>query len=193
MRVLCAVMGPGRSPGRAFSSKYERAKQRNVATVTLALLAVTLAIASIAPVSAQEALPLPRFVSLKASEVNLRAGPGESYPVEWVYTRKGLPVEIIAEYDQWRKVRDSEGTVGWVHQVMLSGLRTVLVGGATVRTAFGEPSADARAVFRAEPGVQGSFLYCEPGWCRIEVSGTKGWLPMADLWGVYPEDGTGGG
>lgn len=188
MRVLFAVMVPGRSPGRAMSSKYEGGKQRNVAAVTIF---AALLIASGAVASAEEALPLPRFVSLKADEVNMRAGPGESYPVEWVYTRKGLPVEIIKEYDQWREVRDVDGTKGWVHRVMLSGLRTVQVTGAVQRTGYDKPSVDGRPVFRAEPGVQGTLIGCEPGWCRVEISGVKGWMAMDDLWGVYPEDGAG--
>ena len=192
MRVLFAVMVPGRSPGRALSSKYEGAKQRNVAAVTM-LAALLIAPAALPGAArAQENLPLPRFVSLKADEVNMRAGPGESYPVEWVYTRKGLPVEIIKEYDQWREVRDVDGTKGWVHRVMLSGLRTVQVTGTNQRTAYDKPSADGRPVFRADPGVQGTLIGCEPGWCRIEVSGVKGWMAMGDLWGVYPEDGAGG-
>lgn len=134
-------------------------------------------------------LPLPRFASLKADEVNMRAGPGQSYPVEWVFTRKGLPIEIVAEYDQWRKIQDIEGTVGWVHRVMLSGQRTVVVAGADLVTAYDDPADDAMAIFRAEPGVQGSLLSCEGDWCRIDVNGAKGWMPMASLWGVYSSDG----
>ena len=192
MRVLFAVMEPGRSPGRAMSSKYEGAKQRNVAAMTLFAAFAVAVLAILPPASAQEVLPLPRFVSLKANEVNMRAGPGESYPVEWVYTRKGLPVEIVKEYDQWREVRDVDGTKGWVHRVMLSGQRTVQVTGATPRTGYDKPSVDGRPVFRAAPGVQGLWLGCEPGWCRVEISGVKGWMAMDDLWGVYPEDGAGG-
>ena len=192
MRVLFAVMDPGRSPGRAMSSKYEGAKQRNVAAVTFSIALIMTVSGACVTASAQEALPLPRFVSLKADEVNMRAGPGESYPVEWVYTRKGLPVEIIKEYDQWREVRDVEGTRGWVHRVMLSGLRTVQVTGAVERTGYDRPSVDGRAVFRAHPGVQGTLIGCQSGWCRIDISGVKGWMAMGDLWGVYPEDGAGG-
>ena len=191
MRVLFAVMGPGRYPGRAMSSKYEGAKQRNVAAVTMLASFLLAASLPLAAARAQEALPLPRFVSLKADEVNMRAGPGESYPVEWVYTRKGLPVEIVKEYDQWREVRDVDGTKGWVHRVMLSGMRTIQVTGATERTGYDKPSVDGRPVFRAQPGVQGTLLGCEPGWCRVEISGVRGWMAMADLWGVYPEDGAG--
>ncbi len=139
-----------------------------------------------------EALPLPRFVSLKADEVYMRAGPGKTYPINWVYTRKDLPVEIIKEYDQWRYVRDIDGTEGWIHRTLLSGIRSVIVSGKIVRTAYGGPSRDDAPVFRAEPGIQGNLITCDGIWCRIEVEGLKGWMPMSELFGVYPEDGADG-
>ena len=174
--------GAGRSGVRAFFSKYVYGGQRNLSAVLLVFVAgsVTAALA--------DDLPLPRFVSLKADEVNLRAGPGQSYPVEWVFTRKGLPVEIVAEYDQWRKIQDIDGTIGWVHRVMLSGQRSVLIAGLDVVTAHDEPGEANLPVFQAEPGVQGTLLRCESDWCRIDVAGRKGWLPMASLWGVYSSD-----
>jgi len=170
---------------RAFFSKYVNGGQRNLSAAALVFVVglVTTALA--------QDLPLPRFASLKADEVNMRAGPGQSYPVEWVFTRKGLPVEIVAEYDQWRKIQDVDGTVGWVHRVMLSGQRTVLVAGVDVVTAHDEPGEASLPVFQAEPGVQGVLLRCEDDWCRIDVNGTKGWLPMNALWGVYPSDNAG--
>jgi len=167
---------------RAFFSKYVYGGQRNLSAV-LVVLAGVFVTAALA-----EDLPLPRFASLKSDEVNLRAGPGQSYPVEWVFTRKGLPVEIVAEYDQWRKIAAVDGTIGWVHRVMLSGQRTVLVGGVDVVTARDESSDASMPVFQAEPGVQGALLRCEDDWCRIDVAGKKGWLPIASLWGVYPSD-----
>jgi SH3-like domain-containing protein len=171
-----------RDGARAFFSKYVNGKQRNLSAALLVFVTgfVTAALA--------EDLPLPRFASLKADEVNLRAGPGQTYPVEWVFTRKGLPVEIVAEYDQWRKIQDIDGTVGWVHRVMLSGQRTVMVSGLDVVTAHDDASESSPPVFRAEPGVQGQLLSCEDDWCRFNVNGTRGWLPMASLWGVYPSD-----
>jgi SH3-like domain-containing protein len=72
---------------------------------------------------------LPRFVSLRASEVNLRTGPGIRYPIEWVFKRRDLPVEVVDEFESWRRIRDWEGTLGWVHQSMLRGRRTALVTG----------------------------------------------------------------
>ncbi|MHC8507951.1 MAG: SH3 domain-containing protein [Rhodospirillales bacterium] len=131
-------------------------------------------------------LPVPRYVSLRADEVNMRTGPGVQYPVEWVYKRVGLPVEVIAEFETWRKIRDWEGAQGWVHQSMLSGRRTFIVT-SQQRTVRREPSAAAAAAAVAEPGVIGAFKECEPikDWCEVEVGGHSGWLRRADVWGVY--------
>jgi SH3-like domain-containing protein len=192
MRFLSASLGHCGFSGRALLSKYEPAKQRNAALL-FAILFFSGAFFAFPPAQAQdEALPLPRFVSLKADEVYMRAGPGKTYPINWVYTRKGLPVEIIKEYDQWRYVRDIDGTEGWIHRTLLSGTRTVIISEPLVRTAYSGPSRDDAAVFRAEPGVQGNLIDCDGDWCRIEVEGIKGWLPMSELFGVYPEDGQDG-
>lgn len=134
-------------------------------------------------------LPLPRFVSLRAQEVNMRAGPGVQYPVEWVYKRRYLPMEIIAEYQTWRKVRDWRGTQGWIHQSMLGGRRSVIITGA-IRTLRAEPDAKSRAIARMEPGVIGKLEKCpaEGGWCRVEVEGRRGWLRRVDFWGVQSSE-----
>ncbi len=134
-------------------------------------------------------LPLPRFVSIRSGEVNLRTGPGVQYPVDWVYRRPDLPVEIVAEFGTWRKIRDWQGTQGWVHQGMLAGQRTLIVTGKarTIRT---KPELDAQAVAQIEPGVIGRLQECPNGtvWCRIYVKGFNGWLPRDDFWGVYPDE-----
>ena len=137
--------------------------------------------------AAEHGAPLPRFAALRSSEVNLRAGPGSQYPVEWVFLRRSLPIEITAEYGNWRKVRDVDGSEGWVHKSLLTGRRSVLVTGA-VRTLRRTPAAAAAAVARAEPGVVGHLLLCGGGWCRIEIDGHKGWLPQTDFWGAYPDE-----
>jgi SH3-like domain-containing protein len=152
--------------------------------VRAAIAALALAAASLA-VGAEEKTP--RFASLRADLVNLRTGPGERYPIEWVYQRKGLPVEVTAEYDVWRKVRDSDGTEGWVHQRMLAAARNVVVKGA-LRTLRADPGPDAAAVARAEPGVIAHLLECRGAWCRLEAQGVKGWLQRADVWGVLPNE-----
>lgn len=139
---------------------------------------------------AQEPLPLPRFVSVRAKTAHLRTGPGVRYPVEWVYVRPRMPIEITAEFEHWRKVRDWEGTEGWIHRNLLSGRRTVLVLGkaGTSRTLRRDPNAGAEIVARAEPGVIAEVLECETRWCRVEARGRKGWIDRAAVWGVYPHE-----
>ncbi len=130
-------------------------------------------------------LPLPRFISLRAGEVNLRTGPGVQYPVKWVYRKSGLPLEVIAEYKTWRKVRDWEGDQGWIHQAMLSATRTIIVTG-TMRTLVAKDDPQSRPVARLSANVTGLLLECPQGaaFCRIEVEGFEGWLPRTDFWGV---------
>ncbi|MBC8339811.1 MAG: hypothetical protein ISR51_06845 [Rhodospirillales bacterium] len=130
-------------------------------------------------------LPLPRFVSLRAGEVNLRTGPGVQYPVDWVYLRQHLPVEIIAEYGTWRKIRDWQGTQGWVHQSMVSGARTFIVIGET-RTLRRKPDSKSGAIAKIEAGAIGKLLSCPDldGWCRIEAGNRKGFLRRVEFWGV---------
>lgn len=131
-------------------------------------------------------LPLPRFVSLRSDQVNMRSGPGVRYPVDWVYLRRNLPVEVIAEFDTWRKIRDPDGAEGWVHQSMLAGRRTVIVRTprAPLRRTADEQGTPAALV---EEGVIGRLVQCPTGsaFCRIEVSGYQGWLKREDFWGVY--------
>ena len=130
-------------------------------------------------------LPVPRFVSLGADEVHLRFGPGREYPIRWVLARKGLPVEIIAEFDTWRKVKLPDGDEGWIHSSLLSSRRTVMIKDQ-IAALHRTPSDDARVVLRAEPGVVGELLDCDQDWCRIDIQGRRGWLRRAALWGVLP-------
>jgi SH3-like domain-containing protein len=135
----------------------------------------------------QTGLPLPRFVSLRAAKVNLRTGPGIRYPIDWVYQRRGLPVEVIGEFDTWRRIRDHEGTVGWVHQSMLRGTRTVLLRDR-LRVLRQDPEDGAPAVARLEPGVIGELDRCAGAWCQIEVEGLKGWIRRGEIYGLGPEE-----
>jgi SH3-like domain-containing protein len=132
-------------------------------------------------------LPLPRFASLRADEVNLRAGPGVRYPIEWVYRRQGMPVEIVDEFDNWRKIRDWEGTQGWVHQSMLSGRRTVRVAGQKTGLRR-EADEGAPLVAWLEDGVVAELKRCEGGWCEVEVQGYEGWLKRSDFYGTLPRE-----
>lgn len=130
------------------------------------------------------AQPLPRFVSISAPVANLRAGPGKQYPILWVYTRTSYPLEVIAEYEQWRQVRDIDGTEGWMHRILLSGKRTALVTGG-VRPLYKTPSTEAELIARAEAGVVGEILECTPLWCRLEVDGETGWIETRYIWGTF--------
>lgn len=134
-------------------------------------------------------LPVPRFVSLRSEEVNLRAGPGDRYPIEWVYQRRDLPVEIVAEFNHWRKIRDWQGTEGWVHQSLLSGRRMLLVTGKG-RLLRAEPQDDSAALAVVEPGVVARLLKCPraSAFCRVEAGGHQGWLKRDEFWGVYPAE-----
>lgn len=130
-------------------------------------------------------LPLPRFVSLAVDRVNVRFGPGKQYPINWVFARKGMPVEIIEEFDTWRKIRDYEGEEGWIHSSLLSSKRMVMITG-DVRDLRRTPGPEARVVLRAEPGVIGQLFDCEENWCRIEIDGRRGWLQRSEFWGTRP-------
>jgi SH3-like domain-containing protein len=149
--------------------------------------AVLLVAVALSAVAAEKGLPVPRFVTLRSDAVNVRTGPGERYPIEWVFTRKGMPVEILAEFDIWRKVRDWQGTEGWVHQRMVTGTRTVMVQGE-MRNLRRDPEPTAPVVASAEPGVVARLLECRGAWCRIEAQGVRGWLQRGEMWGVYPDE-----
>ena len=153
-----------------------------------AVLALTAARAD-AVAAETTGLPLPRFVSLRADEVNLRTGPGVQYPIDWVYRRRHLPVEIIAEYNTWRKIRDWQGTEGWVHQSMMSNERTVVVTGK-LRTLRHKSDTTGRPVAQAETGVIARLLECPDAstWCRVEVDGFEGWFRRVEFWGVYGDE-----
>jgi SH3-like domain-containing protein len=131
--------------------------------------------------------PLPRFVSMRSAEVNVRTGPGTRYPVSVIYHRRDLPVEITAEYENWRKIRDVEGAEGWAHMSLLSGRRTAIITGE-VRTLYDRPSADAVALLRAEPGVVGRVMACERNWCEMDIANTRAWIRRDEIWGVYPDE-----
>jgi SH3-like domain-containing protein len=132
-------------------------------------------------------LLLPRFVALAEAEANVRTGPGRQYPIRFVLARRELPVKIVDEFDTWRKIEDHEGEAGWVHSSLLSSKRNVLVVGR-IQEMHRTPDAAARIILRAEPGVLGSLLGCERGWCQIEIAKRRGWMQADAIWGVLPEE-----
>lgn len=139
-----------------------------------------------APVAGPKSgLPLPRFVSLGSNEVNMRVGPGLKYPITWVLTREGLPVEIVREFDAWREIRTKDGDQGWVHQSLLTGNRTAIVD-RYIRRIHDSPSKDSRPLAEIEPGVVVEVKACEAEWCETEILNYDGWIEKDGLWGVYP-------
>jgi len=129
----------------------------------------------------------PRFAVLHADKVNLRAGPGDRYPIEWIFVRRDWPVEILGQLDHWRHIRDWQGTEGWVHEKMIAARREVVVTGQ-IRAIRQAPDLAAPLVARAEPGVVAQLLECRTGWCRIGAGDINGWIARTDIWGVDPNE-----
>ena len=132
-------------------------------------------------------LPIPRFVSLKAEEGNVRRGPSLTHRIDWVFKRKGMPLEITAEYGHWRRVRDIDGAAGWVHYSLLSGVRTVIVERDMMPLAM-RPEPDTPMIAQLELGVVARLGECGPSWCRLNAAGYKGWARKEDIWGVKAEE-----
>ena len=128
-------------------------------------------------------LPLPRFVSLRANEANVRRGPSLSHRIDWVFKRRDMPLQVIAEYGHWRRVIDRDGQGGWVHYRMLSGARTVVI--ENDQTALrSRPEDNALENAMLDPGVVARLEECTPDWCELTAGGYRGWVPKSALWGV---------
>jgi SH3-like domain-containing protein len=134
-------------------------------------------------------LPLPRFAALRSDEVNLRAGPGTRYPIDWVYKRRDLPVEILREFEVWRLVQDPDGIKGWVHQATLTGRRSFIVIGGDA-TLHRDPKDTAGAVAILKPGVIGHLRSCQAGsaWCQVQTGDYRGYLKRSQFWGTLPDE-----
>ena len=142
-------------------------------------------------VATASGLPVPRYVSLKSDHVNVRAGPTKDQDVTWIYTRSGLPVEITAEFENWRRVRDSEGAEGWVYHSLLSGRRTAVV---TMKKKddlapiYDSADANSAVAAKLQAGVVVTVKRCNNGWCRVAGNGFDGWIEQQRLWGVYADE-----
>ena len=161
--------------------------------MVLALCAAVPQISAVAQPAAGTAsgLPVPRFVSLKTDKVVVRGGPNKNHDVKWLYQRAGLPVEITAEFETWRRIRDSDGTEGWVYHSLLSGRRTGVVTAKAkddLVPVYDSADLKGRVVAQLERGVQGSVKRCNAGWCKISGQGFDGWIQQDRLWGVYPDE-----
>jgi SH3-like domain-containing protein len=129
-------------------------------------------------------LPLPRFVMTKSNEVNARTGPGVRYPTDWIFIKKGEPLEVVAEFDQWRYVRDIKGDVGWIHSSVLSGKRAVVITGEKIQNLQRSADIDSRVVAKLTPGLRCQLNKCKDGWCKLKCEGYVGWIKREYLWGI---------
>jgi len=130
-------------------------------------------------------LPLPRFVSLRGDQVFARTGPGTRYPIKWEYQRKNLPVEIIQEFDTWRKIRDIDSEEAWVHQSLLSGKRFAIYNGEDGAPLYRKPNDTSRMVAKIEKSAILKIEECDNDWCEVSSSSHSGWISINSFWGVY--------
>lgn len=132
-------------------------------------------------------LPMPRYVSLKAHEGNVRRGPSLTHRIDWVFKRRNMPLQITGEHGHWRRVMDRDGAGGWVHYALLSGVRTVIVE-KDMLTLHNRPDAGAPTVAALELGVVARLGDCDPDWCQVSAGGYRGWARKENLWGVAPDE-----
>ena len=178
------------------SSRISRIVAPNwcLALATAATLIASFAAAKAAGETAagsSSGLPIPRFVSLKPDKVNVRGGPTRDHDVTFVYTRAGLPVEITAESDNWRRIRDWEGSEGWVYHSLLSGRRTAVVtpkDKTALVPLYDQADKTGAVVAQLQAGVLATVKRCTGTWCRIVGHGYDGWVVQEQLWGVYPNE-----
>lgn len=202
-RTTCKVMFVSTRPYRRKSIPFflRLPNVMDMGRILLCLFAMVFTI----PANAQSAdnpsgLPLPRFATTRSDPINVRVGPGTRYDVVWVYVKSGQPVEIIQEFDTWRKIRDVEGEEGWIHQNLLSGRRAGLVTPwlSDAQTAIRDRRAeDANVRAWLSAGVRVQITSCENSWCAVRAifspEGARkktysGYVLQADLWGVYPDE-----
>lgn len=166
----------------------------------LVLLALLLVPTAYAQANNPSGLPLPRFVTTRSEPINVRVGPGERYDIVWTYVKSGIPVEITAEFDTWRKIRDMDGEEGWIHQNLLVGTRagyvTPIMANAQVPL-LSNRSDDSSVRAQLGPGLKVTIKECDGSWCEVSASGQapnqrnttySGYLHQDELWGVYPEE-----
>lgn len=149
--------------------------------------AITLAITAPAAAEAADRKP-PYWASINAGQAYMRTGPAKTYPIMYLYKRAGLPIRVVGTYPGWRKVREPDGTTGWMQVSLLQDTRTAIVSAGPVRAMRRSPADNAKVSFQVQPGVVGLLSRCMGGWCRIDVNGRAGYIRTSEIWGVDPQE-----
>lgn len=185
--IAAGLFGFGERGGR--QGRRDKADSRLVqrclcvaALLLAAAPALALAQPAVGPVTGYA---LPRFVSVRVDQANLRTGPDRYFPIRTVLTRRGMPVKVTDEFKLWRKVALHDGMEGWLHQSLVTGRRTFLIFGGAVDM-LKEPKADAAVVAHLEAGALANLTECRGDWCALSVAGLEGWVPRAAGWGALP-------
>lgn len=164
---------------------------KTIFTTLIALVAfMNAALAQTAPEESESGLALPRFVSLQYGHINARSGPGERYPIEWVYMQKNAPIEIIAEFEDWRKIKDWQRSEAWVHKNGLTGKRFVKIVSPGENNIYAKDDYKAKVIAKVEDEVVGEVKKCpvNSSFCLIKFGNIDGWLPRQHLYGIYPDE-----
>lgn len=162
---------------------------RKILTRLLATILFTLFLTTSPAFASRTITEVNYFASLRAAETNVRAGPGQNYPIKFTFKLRGLPVRVINEYDNWNEIEDYEGQTGWVTQSLLTKKRTLLVQtGKSFINMHSKNSEKSRIIFRLENNVVGDYLKCVEDWCGIKVNNKKGWVPRSDVYGADEEE-----
>lgn len=178
-RLAAGAAGAVAFSGRGWAADAPASASTTAAAAQAAAPAVTRG-----PVTG---LPLPRYVSLKSKEGNVRRGPGLSNRIDWVFVREGMPLRITAEFDHWRRVEDHDGLGGWIHYTLLSGIRTVLF--TQKMTDWRDaPETGARLDAKSQEGVIARLYEARKKWIRVGAEGSEGWVEKTAVWGVDPDE-----
>lgn len=147
-------------------------------------IALTVLALSIGGVATAQDAELPYWASIDTSEAYLRRGPGEQFPIMWVYTREDLPVRVVRLMQGWRYIEEPDGTMGWMSASLLSRQRTAIVVGEDLLPMRAAPGEGSALRWNLEPGVVGLLGECAQGWCEFDVDGHAGWVEQSHLWGA---------
>jgi SH3-like domain-containing protein len=154
----------------------------------LALFALAAGLLAVPAADAQRSRETPYWASIAANRAMMRTGPARSFPGTWLYVRRDLPIRVVEVHENWRKVEDPDGTVGWMLVNLLSDTRTAIVRGEGPQPMHEGPDPAARVRYRAEPGVVGRISRCNSGWCQLDVGGRRGYIRVDVLWGVGADE-----